>query len=207
MNWTDFYELIGYLASVIIIISMMMSSLVKLRIVNLTGALLFSIYGFLIGALPVGILNGFVVLVNLYQVYRLYDRSEEFRIIQPAVDGDYIRSFLEHFKTQIKHYQPDFDADLSLYDIGIAVLRNMNVAGVILGKTDNKRTLHLSLDFVIPEYRDMKVGRFVFISNKQYFKDNGFERIVTTGKNKTHIKYLREMGFVEIEDDHFEIKL
>lgn len=207
MNWTDFYELIGYLASVIIIVSMMMSSLVKLRIVNLTGALLFSIYGFLIGALPVGVLNGFVVFVNLYQLYLLYNRSEEFRIIQPPIHGDYIRSFLEHFSKQIKHYQPDFESNVELYDIGIVVLRNMNVAGLILGQTDDNNTLHVNLDFVIPEYRDMKVGRYLFVANKQYFKDKGFERIVTTGKNKTHVKYLREMGFIQYAEDSFEIKL
>ncbi len=203
----NFLELIGYLASVIIVISMMMSSLVKLRIVNLTGALLFSIYGFLIGALPVGILNGIVVFVNLYQLYRLYNRSEEFRIIQPPIKGDYIRCFLEHFKKQIKHYQPDFVFDIDKYDVGIVTLRNMNVAGVILGKTEENKTLNINLDFVIPEYRDMKVGRHIFVSNKQYFKEKGFERLVTTGKNETHAAYLREVGFVALESDQFEIKL
>ena len=204
MNWLDW---IGYIASVIIVISMMMSSLVKLRIVNMTGALLFSVYGFLIGALPVGILNGFVVFVNIYQLYRLYNRNEEFRIIQPPINGDYIRCFLEHFHKQIKHYQPDFEFEISRYDVGIVTLRNMNVAGLILGKTQENKTLKINLDFVIPEYRDMKVGRHIFVANKQYFKDKGFERLVTTGKNKTHAQYLTQMGFVKLESDLFEIKL
>jgi hypothetical protein len=207
MSLTDFFELIGYLASIIIVVSMMMSSLVKLRIVNLTGALLFSVYGFLIGALPVGILNGIVVFVNLYQLYRLYNRNEEFRIIQPPINGDYIRCFLEHFKKQIKHYQPDFEFDISKYDVGIVTLRNMNVAGVILGKTEDNKTLNINLDFVIPEYRDMKVGRHVFVANKQYFKDKGFERLETMSRNEVHSSYLREIGFLPIEQDKFEIKL
>ena len=57
MESNTLIELIGYTASVILVISMMMSSFVKLRIVNLVGAFLFSVYGFIIGSYPVGFLN------------------------------------------------------------------------------------------------------------------------------------------------------
>lgn len=65
----------GYAASVIIAISMMISSIVKFRWVNLIGALIFSVYGFTFGAYPVGILNGFIVLVDLYYLSKIYSKK------------------------------------------------------------------------------------------------------------------------------------
>ena len=56
-----YLEWLGYLSSVIVAISLTMSSIIKLRIYNLIGGTAFSIYGFLIGSLPVGFLNLFIV--------------------------------------------------------------------------------------------------------------------------------------------------
>ena len=50
MDTNFFLELIGYLASAIIALSMALNSIAWFRIVNLIGAALFSIYGFVIGA-------------------------------------------------------------------------------------------------------------------------------------------------------------
>ncbi|MFW5757679.1 MAG: hypothetical protein ACOCYO_03260 [Bacteroidota bacterium] len=65
-------EWLGYLASSLILLSMMMSSIKKLRWINLTGAALFSIYGFIIGAMPVAFMNTLVVFINVYHLFQLY---------------------------------------------------------------------------------------------------------------------------------------
>ena len=44
----------------------MMSSILKLRVINLVGAALFTVYGLLIGAYPVAVMNLFIVLIDLY---------------------------------------------------------------------------------------------------------------------------------------------
>ncbi len=48
-------ELLGYTASLLIAVSLMMTSVLRLRVINLAGAAAFSAYGFLIGAVPVGV--------------------------------------------------------------------------------------------------------------------------------------------------------
>lgn len=65
-------EWLGYAASVIIAISLLMNSMIKLRIVNSIGSFLFAIYGFGIRAYPVGIINSFIVIVNFYYLYQMY---------------------------------------------------------------------------------------------------------------------------------------
>ena len=59
-------ELIGYIASVMIFISILSSSILKLRIINLVGSGIFAVYGFLIGSIPTGLMNTLIVIVNIY---------------------------------------------------------------------------------------------------------------------------------------------
>ncbi|THA09850.1 YgjV family protein [Rodentibacter pneumotropicus] len=64
-------ELLGYMATFFVATSFLFKSIVYLRIVNSIGDVLFVIYGVIIDAYPVAVLNAFLVCVNLYQLYRL----------------------------------------------------------------------------------------------------------------------------------------
>jgi hypothetical protein len=75
MDAPYYLELLGYLASILIAISLMMRSLNKLRIINLVGSLLFTVYGSIIGAYPVAVLNAFIVLVNVYYLQKAFKQS------------------------------------------------------------------------------------------------------------------------------------
>ena len=65
------FEMLGYLASVFVAVSLMMRSLTKLRVINLIGSVLFTAYGLIIGAYPVAVVNGFIVLVNIYYLQQI----------------------------------------------------------------------------------------------------------------------------------------
>jgi len=66
MNLSMTYEMIGYGASLLVAVSLMMRSVVKLRVINLLGAAVFTLYGLLIDAYPVAVMNFFIVLIDLY---------------------------------------------------------------------------------------------------------------------------------------------
>ncbi|WP_411767749.1 uroporphyrinogen decarboxylase [Winogradskyella sp. A3E31] len=63
-------EYIGYLASLMVLLSFTMKDIIKLRVVNMTGCILFVIYGFLMPTirigLPIIIANVAIFGVNLY---------------------------------------------------------------------------------------------------------------------------------------------
>jgi len=63
-------EYIGYLASLMVLISFTMKDVKKLRLVNMTGCILFIIYGFLMPTLRIGlpiiIANFAIFSVNLF---------------------------------------------------------------------------------------------------------------------------------------------
>ncbi|MBI3163860.1 MAG: YgjV family protein, partial [Chloroflexi bacterium] len=72
MEATLIYELVGYVGSVLVAVSLMMKSLLRLRVINLVGALFFVLYGLLIGALPVAFLNALIVGVNVYYLAQMW---------------------------------------------------------------------------------------------------------------------------------------
>lgn len=207
MENQQIFEYVGYFASVMVALSLMMTSFSRLRIINTIGAIIFTAYGFLIDSYPVVVLNSFMVLLNLFHLYRLHYKTEKLNIIQTQVDGEYIANFLQVYKKQIKRFKPDFNFDISNYNVALLTLRNMNIAGIIMGKETDDKTLNIGLDFVIPEYRDMKIGNYVFVLNKQYFKDKGYLKLITTGENKQHESYLKKVGFLKMESNWFEIKI
>ena len=61
-----FIEWVGYAASIMIAISLLMTDILKLRIINSIGCVLFVIYGFSVKAYPVGVINAFSLNVFLF---------------------------------------------------------------------------------------------------------------------------------------------
>ena len=66
-------EIIGYLASITVLVSFTMKDVKKLRIVNIIGCLLFVFYGFMMPSfrvgLPIIITNAAIFGVNLYYLF------------------------------------------------------------------------------------------------------------------------------------------
>ena len=69
-------EWIGYAASITVVISLTMTAIVKLRIINSIGCLLFVIYGLYVKAYPVALANAIIVLINMYNLYKLRSRNK-----------------------------------------------------------------------------------------------------------------------------------
>ena len=195
-------EWIGYVGSVAVAISLTMSSILRLRWFNLAGSAIFSFYGFAIGSLPVGLLNLFIALVNIYYLNSLYSRKEAFKLLSIESDNAYLDYFLDYYQVEIKKFFPDFTQSKNkiLNDrekpVSLIILRNAAVAGIFLGDQQMDE-LKVYLDFVIPEYRDMKPGHFLFRRKLDYFRNKGIRQIVSQAKNEKHFGYLKHMGFVE----------
>lgn len=63
-------EGIGYLAMLLVAVSIMMNNLKWLRVFNLSGAIVFIIYGLVIASYPIVILNAFLAIVNTYYLVK-----------------------------------------------------------------------------------------------------------------------------------------
>jgi len=200
-------EWIGYTASVIIAISMTMSSIVKFRWINFSGALLFSIYGFLIGAIPVGVLNGLIVITDAYYLLQIYSKKDIFEVLQVRAENKYFLKFIDFHQNDIKKFFPQFKFNPSEKTVCFLVLRNMVVAGVFIAHRTDEKTLEVELDYVLPEYRDFKNGRYVYYWLSKEFIDTGFTKVWAQACNNSHAKYLEKLGFIYSEQTGKYLKL
>ncbi|CVK19237.1 MULTISPECIES: YgjV family protein [Sporomusa] len=76
MENIDFVECLGYFASLLVASSFLMKSINKLRLVNTAGAILFVIYAVTIKALPVALINLFIVCVNIYYLTKQHTAKQ-----------------------------------------------------------------------------------------------------------------------------------
>ncbi|MDO9154990.1 MAG: hypothetical protein Q7U47_14995 [Paludibacter sp.] len=193
-------EWIGYVGSVIVAVSLTMSSIKKLRWYNLVGAAVFAFYGFAIGALPVGLLNLFIVLVDIFYLFKMYSYKESFKSIIVNANDTYLEYFLDFHQSEIKSFFPKFDKSVleniaeNKKTFSLLLLRNAMVAGILVG-IKNNQILYVYLDFVIKEYRDLKPGEFFYKQNISFLKNQGINQIICNTENQYHQKYLQKMGF------------
>lgn len=64
------YEILGIIASTLVLISFLFKKERSIRLVNILGAIMFVIYGLLINALSVWLLNGILIFIHLYYLHR-----------------------------------------------------------------------------------------------------------------------------------------
>ncbi len=188
-------EWIGYTASLLVLISLSLSSMLRLRLINLFGAAIFSFYGFYIGSYPVGLMNLAIVFFNLYYLQQLYFQTDSFEIIETDADDPYVQKLLRHYRKDIRRFFPGFSLQPDNNQIVLTVFRNMNLAGLFVGQKNGDQ-LQVKLDYVVPQYRDYKNGAFIFEHFRKVMKTKQYSAITAHSDVPHQISYLKKMGFV-----------
>ena len=190
-------EWVGYAASLIVLISLLMTSVKRLRWINLFGSLIFAVYGIAIGAIPVGAMNAGIVLINAYFIYQMYTKKDYFTLIQMNHETEYFNHFMSFYKENMKSFMiVEENLDNPNY-VKIFTLRNTVPAGLFVCKIIDPSTLEILVDYVTPAYRDFKIGRFLFEDQKDFFKNQGYNKLTSKPGNEKHQSYLKKMGFIE----------
>ena len=207
-NWA--LQAVGYLASILIIASITQTSILRLRLIGLAGSLTFVVYSIGIKAYPIAVVNVVAAGIHIWNLRRLIRRKAEvFRVLHVRSESRYLLDFLDFYRDDIQgHFQPDFVYQPTEQQVAAFVLRDMVPAGLFIGEPCDDGTFEVDLDFVIPQYRDFKIGSYVYSPDSALFSDAAPSCVWTTASNADHAKYLRRMGFAECssEPGRFEIR-
>ncbi len=198
----DYKEWLGYIASLIVLISLLMSSVKKLRWINLLGSLTFAVYGFLINALPVAVMNAGIVGINIYYLIQMYRKTDYFTLTSLDREKDYFEHFMSFYQKDMASFITEsYDLkDPNL--IKLFVLRNTIPAGVFVGKKVSNDILHVYVDYATPQYRDFKIAKYLFEQQKHVFLNLGVQKLTTHPGTEKHQKYLIRMGFNKVEENN-----
>lgn len=72
-----YLEIFGYLGTALIFLSMMMTSISKLRLFNILGSVISAIYALCTHTLPVFFLNAGLVIINIVQLIKYYRSNKK----------------------------------------------------------------------------------------------------------------------------------
>ncbi len=199
------FELVGYVASVITIISLLMANVLRLRILNLGACILWLIYGILINANAVIATNAVLSVVNIYFIVKLLTMKELFNLVEIRKDSAYLQQFLNYYMPEILKFYPEYVYDETENIYAFIAFRNVTAAGLFLVEVREENQLYLKLEFTIPGYRDFRISRYVYADHSNVLRsalENGFSRIYSEiPASPNQMAYLISMGYREEEDN------
>ena len=196
-------ELVGWIASAFIVASLSMKSILKLRVLGLIGAASFATYGVLLEAWPIAVVNTTIIGIHLWFLRKLLSRpASSFRILEVAAKSDYLRSFLSFYADEIERFVPGYRYVAGEGKECWFILRDMVPAGLLIATWVDQHTMEVELDFAIPQYRDLRLGRFAF-SAAGIIGEHDVTSIHASAATRSHADYLRAMGFVERDPGSF----
>jgi hypothetical protein len=198
-------ETIGFVASGLIVLSLTMKSLLRLRLIGLVGSATFLAYGILIGSIPIVITNVVILGIHLWFLRKLLGRREIFSLLQVRPDSAYLAAFLTFHRAEIERFQPDFAFRPSSGTRIWFVLRDMLPAGLFIAEPHPDGSLEILLDYAIPQYRDLKLGRWVYSGAAGIFDEDRPTALWMTHSSSIHDDYLVRMGFAAAVRDGREV--
>jgi hypothetical protein len=190
---------VGYLASILLAISLLVNNDLKFRWLNSFGCLAFIIYGLLIQAFPIILTNVILLVINLYYLIKIYRRTEDFDLIEINGSEPLVHKFLEFYKEDIHNYFPNYVHEVAEGNICFMVLRDLVFANIFIATPAQDGTAVIKINYTVPRYRDFKVGKFIFMREKKYLLSKGLRHLwYEQVSNKHHEFFLQTMGFKKI---------
>lgn len=188
-----FIELFGYFGSALVVVSMLMTSVVKLRILSTIGNLIFTIYAIIIKSYPTAFMDICLILINIYHLMRLRKAEKTYDLVDSKNDAAFVEYILNHYKEDIKAFFPEFKVGANSYDTAFITCCDTAPAGILLGKMRKDGILEVVLDYSTPAYRDCSVGEYLYSK----LPAKGIKKVTFSGKSQNHDGYLKKMGFAE----------
>ena len=196
MNFDLVKEGIGYGASLVILVSLLMTNVFRLRLINLAGSLLFGWYGWMIHSWPVCVIN--LVIAGIDGWYLLQSlRYSAFFDLAPAtsVGPEYLKRFFLFHERELMKYAPGLTLEELQEACTCLIFRNLLPVGVFSYRRTGPDA-DIVIDFMVPEYRDFKAGRYLYRTKRMFFKEQGIKRFHAVARHPSQPKYFQKNGFV-----------
>jgi len=189
---------LGYIASLMLIIALLVSNDLKFRWFNTAGNVFFISYAIILGTIPVLITNCILLGINAVYLVRVYRRQENFDIIEFSGEENMIGKFIRFYKKDIHAFFPGFEQGDLKGQLNFVVLRDLVIANVFSAAVSADGDAEVIINYTLKKYRDYKVGRFIFDKEKSFLISKGVKRIVYRDvPNINHQRFLKVMGFVK----------
>ena len=200
----SYIEAIGYLGSALVLVSFLMVSVVKLRVVNTIGSVIFTIYAFIIHSYPTAIMNLCLVMINIYYLVKMANTSNanrEYDLVEVSPADGMLKYTIDRFANDIAECFPGIKMDFAGADSAYLICYKGAPAGIFIGNKQNESEIDILLDYSLPEYRDFSIGKFLFAE----LAEKGITSISFSGPDENHKDYLSKNNFVKTGDHYVKV--
>lgn len=192
MTTSQIIEAVGYLGSTLVLVSFLMASVVKLRVVNSVGSAIFAVYAFIIRSYPTAVMNICLLLINIYYLWKLRKTAPDYRMVTLAPDEGFVRFFLGKYREDVAACFPGRSWNAQALNRAWMVCHGAEPAGLLLGE-EKDGVLGVALDYSTPAYRDCSVGSFLL----EHLPREELRALRYEGAEEGHLSYLKKMGYRE----------
>ena len=187
-----FLEIFGYIGTILVITSMMMTSVMKLRIINICGSIISAIYSVFCNAWPIVIMNACLIIINIIQIIRQLRHKYEFGHLVVDANDKSMHYFLSVYANDIAKFFPNYKLQARPTTEIHMVYIGSEAVGILVG-TRIEDVFNIEMDYAVPKYRDIAVEKFLFPT----LKKDGISMLTSVVTTKEHNNYLNKMGFVD----------
>ncbi len=190
-----YLEIFGYIGTALVILSMMMTSVLKLRIFNMCGALISLIYAVCVNTWPVALLNACLLCINFVQTVRELKKREEVTLLSVGEKDATAHHLFGIWQKDVQKYYPDLDLELTNGEDTHILYVGEKAVGFIIG-TRNENLFSLRASYLIPNHRTGAMGKRILAA----LSKEGIRTLTSCEfYNKAPYRYLHRMGF-EVRD-------
>ena len=192
-------EVVGWVGSALLVVSLLQTRLMRLRTLNAIASAILVGFNWAIGVWPMVAMNVVLLGINLWAIAKLLRSRHDARTYEAvpiSVDEPFLRRLLARHAQDITRFNPDLPADVpGAAEHAFLVSSGDEVVGVVLSRAAaDPAEQQVVLDYVLPPYRDFTPGEFVFRPDGP-FAATGARRVVASPGMTASERYLQAVGF------------
>ena len=191
-------SIFGWIASALLVVSVLQTKFLRFRIVNSVASLLLVIYNACLQVWPQVAMNAALVIINIVFIVRSVQNQRESRAFTFAVEpatSELVGWFLARHGDDLATFHPGLKDKLTSDGAQAAVLFHDDEAmGLTAFRPDGHGETELLADYVIPRFRDYAPGEFVF-SPSGPLRQAGVSKVWLDNPVAAQQTYLTTMGF------------
>ncbi|MBI3686914.1 MAG: hypothetical protein HY241_06135 [Actinobacteria bacterium] len=195
MGWL---EVIGWMGSALIVISLAQARVLRFRVLNLLGALLATGYNGWLSIWPFVAMNAVIAAIDAYWLVRLLRErhdADTYQVVELAANDRYLRYVMRLHLTDIRTFQPGVTWDPQAPGrSAFLVLRRDQTVGVVIVRDAGSGIGQVEIDYVTPQFRDFTPGEFVY-RHGGVLAGCGFHRVVAPTDMPSAATYYPRVGF------------
>ena len=185
-----YVEIFGYIGTALVILSMTMTSMVRLRVINICGGIISLFYSLYYGAWAMVVMNACLISINIVQIILALRHKATYSYHGVSSEEAAVSVFLSENRKEIDKYAPSLSSLVysgaqvnMIYSSGEAV-------GIVVSERE-KDNITLLADYVVQKNRNAATGNFLLSA----LKEQGALCLKASAGSKAHEKYLLKLGF------------